>query len=135
MNSNFHMSLPCLEVENTKAFYINTLGLSHGRISNNWIDINFFNHQITFTKCGDFKFDYKKYRFEKTTIPSFHFGVILDKTNWNKLYAKVKETNNLYITKTNFLKQKNGEHNSFFIKDPNGYIIEFKCFKKRNEIF
>jgi extradiol dioxygenase family protein len=28
-----------------------------------------------------------------------------------------------------------GEHLSFFIKDPNDYMIEFKCFKVSSETF
>ena len=35
----------------------------------------------------------------------------------------------------NFLKDKIGEHHSFFVNDPNGYTVEFKCFTNSNEVF
>ena len=51
MNTPFHMSLPCLSVKETKNFYINNIGATYGRNTQNWIDINLFGHQITFIKA------------------------------------------------------------------------------------
>jgi hypothetical protein len=34
-----------------------------------------------------------------------------------------------------YLENKVGEHLSFFIKDPNKYMVEFKSFKNYGEIF
>lgn len=135
MSIPFHLSLPCIDIESTKDFYIATVEASIGRSNENWVDINFYNHQITFTKCGEFNFDYKNYRFGETTIPSFHFGIISDKKQWNILFDKLKKKDDLYISKTSFLKGKAGAHNSFYIKDPNEYIIEFKCFENSDEVF
>ena len=33
------------------------------------------------------------------------------------------------------MKDSTGEHLSFFIKDPNNYMIEFKSFKNSSETF
>ena len=43
----FHISLPCVDVDKTKLFYLNELGLTIGREAENWIDINF-----TTEKCS-----------------------------------------------------------------------------------
>ena len=131
----FHLSLPCLNIEDTKKFYVNTLGATLGRYSENWIDINLHGNQVTFTKTGNFKFDYKNYRFENEILPSFHFGVIVDVELWGKLYSKLFGMNLEVTAEATFLKNKLGEHLSFFVMDPNGYEIEFKNFKNEDEIF
>jgi extradiol dioxygenase family protein len=39
------------------------------------------------------------------------------------------------VTQATFLKDETGEHVSFFIKDPNDYMLEFKSFKNSTDIF
>ena len=135
MDATFHLSLPCLEKGQTKRFYIDTLGATAGRETDNWIDINLFGNQITFIKSGKYDFSFKNYKFEGRILPSFHFGVILSISAWEKLYQRIKLSTKFYLDDTSFLKNKNGEHNSFFVKDPNGYIVEFKSFKNSGAIF
>lgn len=134
--SAFHLSLPCMDVEETKAFYLDNIGASSGRQNENWIDINLFGHQITFTKAGKFDFNNPNYVFEGKILPSFHFGVIIDKDTWSQTYAKLTRNKELsVVTQALFLKDKPGEHSSFFIKDPNGYMLEFKTFSQTDSIF
>jgi len=132
---NFHLALPCQDVEKTKDFYVNVLGAGLGRFTDNWIDINLYENQITFTKSGKFNFDFKNYRLGDQILPSFHFGVIVDTDLWGQLYSKLFQMNLEVSTEATFLQNKMGEHLSFFIKDPNGYMIEFKSFKNEHEIF
>jgi len=134
MNTSFHLSLPCLDIETTQAFYL-SVGATPGRHAQNWTDINLFNHQITFTKAGKFDFNNPNYVFEGKILPSFHFGVIVDDATWRKIYAKLKAKNMDLVTKAIFLKDRTGEHSSFFIKDPNDYMIEFKSFKNEEDMF
>lgn len=131
----FHLSLPCEDLDKTTMFYTDILGGRLGRNSENWIDINLYQNQITFTKSGSFKFDFKNYRFGKEILPSFHFGVIVDATLWGKMYAKLFKMDIEVTTETTYLKDKPGEHLSFFVKDPNGYMLEFKSFKNEYEVF
>ncbi|MEZ4859073.1 MAG: VOC family protein [Flavobacteriaceae bacterium] len=135
MDSKFHISLPCRHINATEKFYTQIIGATTGRKAQNWVDINLFGNQMTFTKSGTFKFDYPSYSFEKTVLPSFHFGVILPNNQWKELYAKMKAEDFLYIDETQFLAEKPGEHKSFFLRDPNGYIIEFKCFEYPESMF
>lgn len=135
MDFHFHLSLPCRHIGATEKFYTQIIGVAKGRQASNWIDINLFGNQITFIKAGSFKFDYPSYSFEKTVLPSFHFGVILPQNQWQELYHKLKAEDFLYLDDTPFLTQKTGAHQSFFIKDPSGYIIEFKCFEVEADVF
>ena len=135
MKTPFHLSLPCLDIDITKDFYVNNIGVTSGRQAQNWIDINLFNHQITFTKAGKFDFNNPNYVFEGKILPSFHFGVIVDEKKLREIYARLKGLNLEMVAKATFLKGKPGEHLSFFIQDPNGYMLEFKSFKNKEAIF
>ena len=131
----FHVSLPCRHLEATHNFYTKIIGASVGRKSNLWMDIDLFGHQITFTKCGAYRFDYPNYSFEKTVLPSFHFGVVLPLEQYDVLYQRLSNEDFLFIDTAEFLTGRIGAHKSFFIKDPNGYVIEFKVFKEPGEVF
>ena len=135
MATSFHLSLPCSSIKATREFYVNLLGASMGRHAQNWIDINLYNNQITFTKAGKFDFNYPSYTFEGTILPAFHFGVILDEETWQKVLTQLKSKQAELHAESTFLKDKTGEHHSFFIKDPDGYTVEFKCFKKEASVF
>lgn len=135
MNTSFHMSLPCLSVKETKSFYNNSIGATSGRHTQNWVDINLFGHQLTFIKAEKFNFNSPNYVFEGKILPSFHFGIIVDEKTWNEIYSKLNKLNLEIVEKTTFLSNKAGEHTSFFIKDPNDYMLEFKCFKDLKNIF
>ena len=135
MKTTFHLSLPCIGIQRTKKFYETILGPQVGRNTNQWVDINLYGNQITFTKSGDFNFAFKNYKFENIVLPSFHFGIVMPLSDWNNLYEKINKENVLHIDKTNFLASKNGAHSSFFIEDPNGYIVEFKAFEEPESIF
>ena len=128
------MSLPCLKIKETKGFYAN-IGASSGRMTQNWVDINLFGHQITFIKAGKFNFTNPNYVFEGKILPSFHFGIILDFKTWGTIYEKLKSQGLDVVTKATFLKDKVGEHTSFFVKDPNDYMLEFKSFKDLDDMF
>jgi extradiol dioxygenase family protein len=135
MRANFHLALPCIELKKTKAFYVDLLGARCGRSAENWLDIDLYGNQLTFTKAGDFKFDFKKYRLGDQILPSFHFGIIIDVELWGQLYARLHSTPLKLTPKVTFMQDKVGEHLSFFVKDPNGYMVEFKSFKNENEVF
>lgn len=135
MNPNFHLSLPCKDIEETKKFYSEILKSKIGRSTNNWFDLNLFGNQVTFTKSGDFNFEFKNYRLEDQILPSFHFGIIIQIEDFGRLYARLLQLDIGTTIKTTFMENNIGEHLSFFVKDPNDYMIEFKCFKNSNEAF
>jgi len=135
MEAAFHLSMPCLSIQKTKAFYVDVLGAKLGRNTSSWADINLYGNQITFTKAGDFKFSYGNYRLGDFVIPAFHFGVVLAEKEWESVYSKIENQKLEHTEKQKFMSGSAGEHKSFFIQDTNGYTVEFKCFKASSEIF
>lgn len=135
MAAQFHLALPCINVNKTRIFYTDILGATVGRSAVKWADINLYNNQITFTECGPFKFVSPSYNFNGDILPSFHFGIILEKAKWDEVYNRIKSKKCSIISEVKFLEHKKGEHQSFFIKDPNDYTVEFKCFLNPKEVF
>ncbi|MBT8265038.1 MAG: bleomycin resistance protein [Bacteroidia bacterium] len=135
MTNLFHISLPCVDVLETKNFYTQEIGAEIGRSSENWVDVNLFGHQLTFTKAGKFNFNNPNYVFEGKILPSFHFGIIVDVKTWGEMYSRLNGKDLSLVTQATFLKDKSGEHLSFFVKDPNEYMLEFKSFKDPENIF
>ncbi|MGB0881788.1 MAG: VOC family protein [Vicingaceae bacterium] len=133
--SKFHISLPCKDIQATKKFYEKDLGLKIGRKSYHWFDVDLFGNQITFTFDDKSVLNSKKYSFEEIMLPSFHYGIILEQERWEELFLKFKDEDFFAIGTKKFLKNKKGEHQSFFITDINGYFIEFKNFSELDEIF
>jgi len=133
--SAFHLSLPCLSISETKQFYVELLSADLGRHTQQWLDIDLFGNQITFTKSGEYSFRSKSYKFEEVILPSFHFGAIVTNDVWTSLYAELNRKGVIVSAQKTFLENKIGEHKSFFVDDPNGYTLEFKCFKSAKDMF
>ncbi len=131
----FHLSLPCTSISKTEDFYVDVIGAGLGRHTPRWLDIDLFGNQITFTKAGNFNFEYRSYKFEDSVLPSFHFGVIVDRDIWDTIYNRLMASEYEITTEVTFLKEKTGEHVSFFIRDPNGHMVEFKSFRNPKEMF
>lgn len=135
MAAQFHLALPCVNVNKTRNFYVDILGATIGRSAVKWADINLYNNQITFTECGPFKFECKSYSFNGDILPSFHFGIILEREEWHSVLERLKSKRHHIASEVKFLESKVGEHNSFFVKDPNDYTVEFKCFVDSKAVF
>lgn len=135
MTARFHLALPCREIEETKNFYVDIIGAGVGRHTEKWLDVNLFGNQLTFTESGDFRFDFKNYKLEDYVLPSFHFGVIVPVSIWGMLYTRLFQMDLEVTTEATFMQGKKGEHLSFFVQDPNGYMLEFKSFKNSEEVF
>ena len=75
MHANFHLSLPCFDLEKTKQFYVDVLGLPAGRSTSKWLDVNLFNHQVTFVTSKKFEFKTQNYLFgrQRTAVISFWY--------------------------------------------------------------
>ncbi len=131
----FHLSLPCKNIEITKKFYAEELGFKLGREAHNWMDVNIFGNQITFAEHPDAIISTNYYSLDGKKLPIFHMGIILSHEEWSSQLEKFEHKPYLEIEPTAFMLNKVGEHDSFFIKDPNGYCLEFKTFNGSTEIF
>lgn len=134
-SGNFHLSIPCYSIKETIEFYRDKLKCNLGRNSTTWADVDLYGNQLTFMESKELNMNEGRYKFEGEVIPKFHFGVILDESAWQKRLAQMSEMDFVRNQSVEFLEGKSGHHLSFFVEDPNGYMIEFKCFVNPNEKF
>ena len=135
-NNRFHLAFPVHDLELSKDFYIKVLSCKLGRESNKWVDFNLYGHQLVAHLSPEDCNNHKLNIVDGDQIPSFHFGLILEWDEWEKLYKSLKSIKMKFLINPKIrFQNQSGEQGTFFIKDPSGNVIEFKSFKDFNCIF
>ena len=131
----FHLAFPVHDLQATRAFFVDVLGVRIGRESDRWVDFDFFGHQVTAHLDPSQKpattnaVDGKK-------VPTFHFGVVLEWSQWEALGQRLQDQGLEFIIEPYVRFQGEvGEQGTFFIKEPSGNGIEFKSFKDMGQLF
>ena len=132
----FHLAIPVHDLEIAREFYGDILGCSTGRESENWIDFNFFGHQLVTHLDKNMNISDSTNTVDGNRVPVPHFGIILKKKDWDTLAKKLSAANVDFIIepRTRF-KNNTGEQSTMFIKDPSGNALEFKSFHDDGHIF
>jgi extradiol dioxygenase family protein len=133
----FHLAFPVKNLIDTETFYIEILGCSLGRTNPNWIDFNFYGHQITahlspesFNKEDVFN------KVDGKDVPVRHFGLILNWTDWHTIKDHLIKKNVAFIIDPYIrFEGEKGEQATLFIADPSSNGIELKSFKEKEMIF
>lgn len=135
MKAAFHLSIPCYDIDETREFYVDRLGFGQGRSAEGWLDVDMNGNQLTFLKSLRWRMPDNYYQFEGHVLPAFHFGILLDEADWQRQLAVCTEQGLVKEEPMDFLRGRPGEHRSFFVLDPNDYVIEFKHFIRADEAF
>lgn len=131
----FHLAFPVNDIEATRAFYIDVLGCTIGREAKRWIDFNFFGHQISAHLVDDMD-NVTTNPVDGETIPSRHFGLVLEWDAWHEFTERLNRKGVNYLIKpTTRFKGEVGEQVTLFILDPSGNALEFKSFKNPLQLF
>ena len=130
----FHLAIPVSNLEKSKGFYKDILGCSLGRSSDEWIDFNFFKHQLVIHQSNSIQ-EQKYNSVDGHDVPIPHFGVILDWEQWHKFSNRIKDQIEFVIEPYIRFKGQTGEQATMFFLDPDNNALEFKAFKNDNMIF
>ncbi len=84
----FHLAFPVTDLGKARAFYGEFLGCAEGRSSSEWVDFNFFGHQIVAHLVGLTSADTATNPVDGDNVPVRHFGVILAMDDWQDLADK-----------------------------------------------
>ena len=132
----FHLAIPVSNLNLAKNWYGSILGCSLGRQTVEWIDINFFGHQLVVHLVPVNEEKVFTNRVDGEKVPSRHFGVILTHNELKKLVNRLQEKNLQFtIQPQTRFSGKAGEQSTFFIEDPFGNALEFKAFQNDDDIF
>ncbi len=132
----FHLAIPVDDLDTAEAFYGETLGCGRGRRSEHWIDFDFFGHQLVThlapEECGCASTN----QVDGKTVPVKHFGVVLDPADWQALADRLKAAGTDFVIAPYLrFEGQPGEQGTFFLLDPAGNALEFKCFKDMAQLF
>ena len=132
----FHLALAVPSKDIAKTFYTATMGCTIGRESDEWVDINFFGHQITFHQVANFFSPSHSNCVDAKVVPLPHFGIVLKYDDWHKLSVHLSSQNIDFIIDPYIrFKGLKGEQATMFFRDPNGIAIELKAFKNDSCLF
>jgi len=132
----FHLAFPIRDIEETRDFYQNLLGCEIGRSTENWIDFNFFGHQLSAHVKPEELTQAKANQVDGKNVPVRHFGVILPWEEWHSLAEKLKKNQLNFIVEPYIrFKGEVGEQATMFFLDPSGNALEFKSFQDPDQIF
>ena len=132
----FHLAIPVSNLEQAEAFYGGLLGCEKGRCSEQWIDWNFFGHQLVTHLVTEMPSLPKHNEVDNHAVPVPHFGVVLNWTDWQELANKLRVRNLGFVIEPYVrFEGKTGEQATMFFLDPSGNALEFKAFKDIRQLF
>ncbi len=81
----FHLAFPVHDLSAARAFYGDLLGCPEGRSSEDWVDFDFFGHQIVAHLAPDQCGLTGTSGVDGKQVPVRHFGLVLDMASWRVL--------------------------------------------------
>ncbi|MBV9990164.1 MAG: VOC family protein [Alphaproteobacteria bacterium] len=132
----FHLAFPVNDLAEARAFYSGLLGCPEGRASDDWVDFDFFGHQIVAHLSKDAAGHKAHNLVDGEQVPVRHFGAILTMSEWRALADRLKEKRARFIIEPDIrFEGEPGEQATFFVADPSGNALEFKAFDDDSRIF
>jgi extradiol dioxygenase family protein len=132
----FHLAFPVNDLASARAFYTGILGCAEGRSSTDWVDFDFFGHQIV-AHLSPNEAGHKAHNLiDGDEVPVRHFGAILPMHDWRALAGRLKEKKVDFLIEPDIrFEGEPGEQATFFVRDPSGNALEFKAFDDDSRIF
>lgn len=125
----FHLAFPVHNLSEARHFYGEVMGCSEGRSSDQWIDFDFFGHQIVAHLDADARSIATHNPVDGHDVPVPHFGVVLTMAQWEALAERVQAAGIQFgIAPHVRFKGQVGEQATMFFYDPSGNALEFKAF-------
>jgi len=132
----FHLAFPVHDLSAARAFYGELLGCPEGRSSPDWIDFNFYGHQIVAHLAPDECANSALSQVDGHGVPVRHFGAVLSIPQWEALAAKLKAAGTEFVIEPYVrFKGEPGEQATMFFRDPSGNAVEIKAFASLESLF
>jgi hypothetical protein len=131
----FHLAFPVDDLAAARAFYGGTMGCPEGRSSDEWIDFDFYGHQIV-AHLSPGSGDRAANAVDGHEVPVPHFGIVLEMAQWQELAERLVAAGTLFeIEPTIRFKGQPGEQATMFFRDPAGNALEMKAFDDLGQLF
>lgn len=134
--SPFHLAIPVHNLNECRIFYRDILGCEEGRSSEQWVDFNFFNHQLVLHYKPKQNEELHSNPVDGKLVPVPHFGVVLPWETFHTFADDLKTKKISFIIDPYMrFEGEIGEQVTMFFNDPAGNALEFKAFKDHNQLF
>ena len=134
--SPFHLAIPVSDLQTSLRFYEGLLGCERGRESADWVDLNFYGHQLVLHQVTTSEGRYASNPVDGEEVPVPHFGVVLPWPDFESLAEQLGSQGAVFeIPPTSRFAGRVGEQRTFFLRDPSGNCLEFKAFRDPSRLF
>ena len=134
--SPFHLAFPVHDLEAARGFYGGVLGCPEGRSSSEWIDFNFYGHQLVAHLAPGETGSAQRNAVDGHGVPVRHFGIVLPMAEWQALAERLKARGTAFVIEPYIrFKGEPGEQATMFFHDTSGNALEFKAFGDINQLF
>ncbi len=132
----FHLAIPVTSLAQARSFYGDLLGCPEGRCSEEWVDFDFFGHQVVAHLAPSEAGHRNTSAVDGDNVPVRHFGLVLSMDNWNKMADKLRAASTQFVIEPHIrFKGQVGEQATLFFLDPCGNAVEFKAFADPSRLF
>jgi extradiol dioxygenase family protein len=132
----FHLAFPVHDLAAARAFYGRLLGCPEGRSSAQWIDFDFFGHQIVAHLVETMSRGDAGNAVDGHDVPVPHFGAVLAMPEWEALAGRLKAAGvEFAMEPTIRFKGQPGEQATMFFRDPSGNALEIKAMRDPAALF
>jgi extradiol dioxygenase family protein len=132
----FHLAFPVHDLEAARAFYGGLLGCAEGRSAEDWVDFDFFGHQIVAHLDPAMAPRRHHNPVDDHDVPVPHFGAVLAMDAWQGLADRLREAGaDFVIAPTVRFRGQAGEQATMFFLDPSGNALEIKAMREPANLF
>jgi extradiol dioxygenase family protein len=130
----FHLAIPVRDLETARAFYGGLLGCREGRSAAEWVDFDFFGHQLVCHVAEGAAAPPAHNPVDGHDVPVPHFGIVLEMRDWEALAAALRNAGVAFVIEPHVrFRGQPGEQATLFLTDPSGNALEFKSFRDIEE--
>ena len=132
----FHLAFPVRDLDEARRFYGHLLECNEGRSSGEWVDFDFFGHQISAHTTGAVVPTEAKGQVDGIPVPMPHFGAILGWDEFDALARRLREAGTRFVVEPRIrFGGLPAEQATMFLLDPSGNALEFKAFRHPEHVF
>jgi extradiol dioxygenase family protein len=136
MPQPFHLAIPVHDLAAARAFYGGLFGCPEGRSSDEWVDFDFFGHQVVAHLDPSKRGHVHHNEVDGKDVPVPHFGVVMEWGAWHTLAERLRASGTRFVIEPGIrFAGQVGEQATMFLYDPSGNALEFKTLRDPSRLF
>jgi extradiol dioxygenase family protein len=131
----FHLAFPVRDLAEARAFWGGVIGCPEGRSAEDWVDFDFYGHQIVAHFAPERPAEASN-PVDGHDVPVPHFGIVLTLPDWQALADRLTAAGTEFVIEPHIrFAGQPGEQATMFFRDPSGNAIEMKAFADLGQLF